>query len=96
MDPRYRGAQSDLYDLAVVVFDSPVAGITPASLPTAGSLSNLARNQGFTTVGYGAQSVTIDHGPTFHYADIRYEGDERHAVGDQQGMAPDLDEPDAR
>jgi hypothetical protein len=23
-------------------------------------------------VGYGAQSVTIDHGPSFHYADIRY------------------------
>ena len=23
-------------------------------------------------MGYGAQSVTIDHGPTFQYADIRY------------------------
>jgi Integrase core domain len=22
--------------------------------------------------GYGAQAVTIDHGPTFHYADVRY------------------------
>jgi hypothetical protein len=27
---------------------------------------------GFTSVGYGAQAATIDHGPTFHYADIRY------------------------
>jgi hypothetical protein len=70
-DPRYRGAQGDPYDLAVVVFDNPV-GITPARLPAAGSLSNLPRNQEFTSVGYGAQSVTIDHGPTFHYADIRY------------------------
>ena len=71
-DPRFRGAQGDPYDLAVVVLDSPVAGITPAGLPVAGSLSNLAKDQGFTSVGYGAQAVTIDHGPTFHYADIRY------------------------
>ncbi len=71
-DPRFRGAQSDPYDLAVVVLDNPVSGITPAQLPEAGSLSSLAKDQGFTSVGYGAQSVTIDHGPTFHYADIRY------------------------
>lgn len=71
-DPRFRGAQGDPYDLAVVVLDKPVKGITPARLPAAGSLSNMSSNQGFTSVGYGAQSVTIDHGPTFHYADIRY------------------------
>jgi len=71
-DPRFRGAQGDPYDLAVVVFDNPVTGVTPAQLPEAGSLSDLAKDQGFTSVGYGAQSVAIDHGPTFHYADIRY------------------------
>lgn len=71
-DPRFRGAQGDPYDIAVVVLDDPVTGITPAVLPPANSLANLPRNQGFTAVGYGAQSVTIDHGPTFHYADIRY------------------------
>jgi Trypsin len=71
-DPLFRGGQDDPHDIAVVVFDKPVKGITPARLPTAGSLSNLASNQAFTSVGYGAQSVTIDHGPTFHYADIRY------------------------
>jgi Trypsin len=71
-DPRFRGAQGDPYDIAVVVLDSPVTGITPARLPAAGTLSNLLKDQGFTSVGYGAQSVTIDHGPTFHYADIRY------------------------
>src|SRR5215211_180662 len=53
-DPRFRGAQGDPYDLAVVVFDTPVTGITPARLPAAESLSNLPRNQGFTSVGYGA------------------------------------------
>ena len=70
-DPLYSGAQGDPHDIAVVVFDKAV-NITPAQLPRAGSLSNLPSNQGFTSVGYGAQSVTIDHGPTFHYADIRY------------------------
>src|SRR5215210_9394636 len=59
-DPRYRGAQSDPYDIAVVVLDEAVEAITPARLPAAGSLSNLPRNQSFTSVGYGAQSVIID------------------------------------
>ena len=71
-DPRYRGAQSDPYDLAVVVLDEAVEEITPARLPAAGSLSNLPRNQSFTSVGYGAQSVIIDQGPAFQYADVRY------------------------
>lgn len=71
-DPRFRGAQGDPYDLAVVVFPDAVPGITPSRLPTAGSLSDLAKDQGFTSVGYGAQSVSIDRGPTFHYADVRY------------------------
>ena len=47
-------------------------GIAPARLAKTGSLTNLSVGQRFTSVGYGAQSVTIDHGPTFHYADIRY------------------------
>ena len=71
-DPQFSGAQGDSHDIAVVVFDKPVKGITPARLPAAGSLGNLPSNQGFTSVGYGAQSVTIDHGPTFHYADVRF------------------------
>jgi len=73
-DPLYSGAQSDPHDLAVVVFDRPVPGITPAGLPAANSLANLPQDQSFTSVGYGAQSVTIDRGPTFNYADIRYVG----------------------
>jgi len=71
-DPQFSGAQGDPHDIAVVVLDKAVKGITPARLPAAGSLSNLPSNQGFTSVGYGAQSVTIDHGPTFHYADVRF------------------------
>jgi hypothetical protein len=71
-DPNYNQAQSDPQDIAVVVFDQPVTGIIPARLPAAGSLSGLRVGTRFTSVGYGAQSVTIDHGPTFHYADVRY------------------------
>lgn len=37
-DPLYSHVQSNPHDIAVVVFDSPVPGITPAELPTAGSL----------------------------------------------------------
>jgi hypothetical protein len=71
-DPAYSGAQGDPHDIAVVVFDKPISGITPAGLPKVGSLASLPSNQAFTSVGYGAQSVTIEKGPTFHYADVRY------------------------
>src|SRR5215213_4353111 len=71
-DQAYNQAQSDSHDIAVVVLDKPVKGIAPARLPQAGSLSNLRLGTPFTSVGYGAQGVTIDKGPTFHYADIRY------------------------
>jgi len=71
-NPNYNQAQSDPQDVAVVVLDKAVKGITPARLPKADSLDGLSLGTPFTAVGYGAQSVTIDHGPTFHYADIRY------------------------
>jgi hypothetical protein len=38
----------------VVVFDKPVRGIAPATLPAADSLSDLSGSQTFTSVGYGA------------------------------------------
>src|SRR6266849_3167421 len=47
-DPSFRKAQSDPDDLAVVVLDEDVAGIAPARLPTAGSLSGLSGDQKFT------------------------------------------------
>jgi len=72
-DPSYSQSQSDPNDLAVVMLDKEVKGITPARLPAAGSLSGLAGDQQFTSVGYGAQSVTSGPGgKIFHYADIRY------------------------
>ncbi len=71
-DPLYGHDQSDPHDIAVVVFDQPVRGITPAQLPTAGSLSSLSGSQTFTSVGYGAYEVT--NGPGGHqylYNDVR-------------------------
>jgi V8-like Glu-specific endopeptidase len=72
-DPNFSQKQGDPHDVAVVVLDNAVTGITPARLPKAGSLSGLSGDQRFTSVGYGAQSVTNGPGgKTFHYADIRY------------------------
>ena len=71
-DPRYTQKQSDPHDIAVVVFDRPVTGITPAKLPAAGSLSGLRQGRPFTSVGYGAYEVT--KGPGGHqylYNDVR-------------------------
>jgi secreted trypsin-like serine protease len=71
-DPLYNQSQSDPHDIAVVVLDKPVRGITPAELPTANSLSNLSGSQQFTSVGYGAYEVT--KGPGGHqylYNDVR-------------------------
>ena len=71
-DPLYNQTQSDPHDIAVVVFDKPITGITPAKLPAANSLSNLSGSQQFTSVGYGAYEVT--NGPGGHqflYNDVR-------------------------
>jgi len=71
-DPAYNQAQSDPHDIAVIVLDRRV-NIAAAQLPEAGSLSSLAQNQPFTSVGYGAQSVTNGAGGiTYSYDDTRF------------------------
>jgi secreted trypsin-like serine protease len=71
-DPLYNQSQSDPHDIAVVVLDKAVKGITPAELPTANSLSNLSGSQQFTSVGYGAYEVTKGPGGhRFLYDDVR-------------------------
>jgi hypothetical protein len=83
-DPAYKKAQSDPHDLAVIVLDNAVKGITPARLPKLGQLDSLAQGDPITSVGYGAQSVTMGAGgATFHYADIRYV-----AVGSVNAITP--------
>jgi V8-like Glu-specific endopeptidase len=71
-DPLYGHDQSDPHDIAVVVLDKAVKGITPARLPAAGSLSNLSGSQKFTSVGYGAYEVTNEPGGhQYLYNDVR-------------------------
>ena len=71
-DPLYPGSSSDSHDIAVVVLDRAVKGITPALLPRAGSLSGLSATQQFTSVGYGAYEVTNEPGGHgYLYDDVR-------------------------
>jgi hypothetical protein len=72
-DPAYNKSQSDPHDIAVVVLDKAVKGITPARLPTVNSLAGLAAGQQFTSVGYGAFAPTNGPGgKTYDYDDVRY------------------------
>jgi len=73
-DPLYAESyrQNDPHDIAVVVLDDDVVGITPADLPEADSLSSLSRGQAITSVGYGAYDVSnAPGGKVFSYDDVR-------------------------
>ncbi len=71
-DPQYNWRQDDTHDIAVVVFDHPIKGITPARLPAAGQLEGLSVNQKFTVVGYGGQEpLNQPGGPAIGYLDER-------------------------
>jgi V8-like Glu-specific endopeptidase len=77
-DERYN-AKADGYDIAVVVFDSPVPGIEPARLPAAGLLSRMRADGSlqaakFTPVGYGSLNPIKGKSPRkmkFTYTDTR-------------------------
>jgi hypothetical protein len=52
------------FDIAVVVLDEPVSGVTPATLPTANFLDSFRlKNERFTAVGYGTVRETKRTGP---------------------------------
>lgn len=70
-DTQYPGPASDSHDIAVVMLDRAVTGITPAQLPTADSLSRLPRDQRFTSVGYGTYEVTNSPGGHQYLSDDR-------------------------
>jgi hypothetical protein len=66
-DGRFR-ADPNGYDIAVVVFDNPISGITPARLPSLHRFDRVAKDQKFTAVGYGEQGVTSTVYDTRNYA----------------------------
>jgi V8-like Glu-specific endopeptidase len=71
-DPQYNQSQNDPHDIAVVVFDKPITGLTPARLPTLHQFDSLTGSQKFTAVGYGGQEpVNQPGGPVIGYLDTR-------------------------
>jgi hypothetical protein len=90
----FPGPNSDPKDLAVVVLDDPVAGIQPASLPSAGLLDQLAndgalKGQRFTVVGYGATEVTT-HEPGSGPPVFGERGTRRYGVSSFSALTPAL------
>jgi hypothetical protein len=66
-NPNYNQSQSDSGDIGVLILQSNVKGITPATLPTCGLLDQLAAQNGlksaiFTAAGYGLQNRVVGHG----------------------------------
>jgi len=59
-DPQWGLVKNDSHDVAVVVLDSPVRGVTPLALPTANALeASGVASQTFTNVGYGYSDRTF-------------------------------------
>lgn len=70
--PDYDQVQSDPHDIAVIVLDRPVKGITPAKLPAAGALNAFGVGAPFTAAGYGSgEVVNQPGGPVNPYVDVR-------------------------
>jgi secreted trypsin-like serine protease len=66
-NPNYNQRQSDSGDIAVLILDSSVRGITPATLPECGLLDQLVAQNGlknavFTNAGYGLQNRVVGGG----------------------------------
>jgi Trypsin len=66
------GGQSNTFDIAVVVLDDPVAGVTPARLPSANFLDSIRlKDQRFTAVGYGTVRESKRKGPQTLFFDAK-------------------------
>jgi hypothetical protein len=92
IDPLFTGSvtPSDRDNLGVVVLDNPVQGITPASLPSAGILDNMAAagtlaSQTFPIVGYGLNTVVGANGHTVGL----FDGQRRYATSGDPSINPD-------
>lgn len=76
-NPGFNQRQSDPGDLAVILLDGDIEGISPASLPTAGLFDQLAAKNGlkgqeFTAVGYGTEQQQNGGGPpSFPFDGVR-------------------------
>ena len=69
-NPNYNQSQSDSGDIAVLILQRNVNGVTPAALPSCGLLDQLVAQNGlktamFTSVGYGVQNRVVSGGVPF-------------------------------
>lgn len=69
-NPNYNPAQSDSGDIAVLILQRDVRGVTPAKLPPCRLLDQLVAQNGlksavFTPVGYGVQNRVVGGGVPF-------------------------------
>ena len=69
-NPNFNPAQSDSGDIAVLILERDVRGVTPATLPACGLLDQLVAQNGlksaiFTPVGYGVQNRVVGGGVPF-------------------------------
>lgn len=69
-NPNYNQRQSDPGDIAVLILDRDVRGVTPATLPACRLLDQLATRNGiksavFTNAGYGLQNRVVGGGVPF-------------------------------
>lgn len=70
-NPNYNQAQSDSGDIAVLILDRDVRGVTPATLPACGLLDQLLAQNGlktatFTNAGYGLQNRVVGGGVPYY------------------------------
>jgi secreted trypsin-like serine protease len=69
-NPNYNPSQSDSGDIAVLILERNVRGVTPAALPSCGLLDRLVAQNGlktavFTNAGYGIQNRVVGGGVPF-------------------------------
>lgn len=89
-DPAYNGyagpgGSSDPHDIAVVLLDKAVKGISPAQLPTAGLLETTdLSSETFTAVGYGTVRVDKTGGPNAFF----FDSTRRHALQSLLSLEP--------
>ena len=74
-NPAFDAHGPDPNDVAVITFETPVVGITPAVLPTPGLLDELGQQNGlkdqlFTVVGYGVNQRIVGGGPKTYLRDL--------------------------
>ena len=93
LNPAFPGTgNSDPEDLGVVVLDTPVVGITPASLPPLGMLDQKFANGSlkstlFTIVGYGATDTVFGGGSPDA---MQGKGTRRYAIEGFSALNPNL------